>query len=1078
MLKAFRFTLFLFFIGVHSLVGQEMSIRFEQITTQDGLSQSTVNDILQDSRGFLWFATEDGLNRYDGYEFRIYRNDPYDLFSISSNQISSIIEDKSGAIWVGTKGGGLNKLDREQDRFMRFIHDTEDSKSISHNYINALFEDEAGVILVGTQSGLNILNPETNEFSVYSQMDENIALREARITTIFKDGNDFIWIGTEQQGLFRFDRLNGEIKRFEKGGNGTSRISDNWIVTLYEDKQGILWVGTQSGGLLRYDTEAQTFTSFTSVNSSNSSISNNWVLSLFEDSRGTFWVGTLNGLNILNRETGMFTSFIDLNYPINLSNNSISALYEDRSGVFWVGTRNGALNKFIRSSSESFTVYQNDPANSNSLSNNNIWAIAEDDEFNVWIGTQGGGVNKLNPQTNIFDKYRSDPTDPNSLTNDFVNAIIKDSNGTIWIGTIDGLNRYNKSTNDFTHFKNDPNDLQTISGNIITTILEDSRGIIWIGTLNNGLNAYDPETGEFRRFQNNENDPTSISHNKIWSMYEDRRGVFWVGTHGFGLNRYDRARGNFTRFTNNPDNERTLSDNFVNVITQDAEGTLWVGTINGLNRFNESTQTFTRYTTNDGLPNNVIYGIIEDYRGHLWLSTNSGIADFDAKTGSVRIYDRGDGLPSNEYRFGAYHKGNDGSLYFGGINGMVVFKPDSIRDNPYIPPVVVTDFQIFNEDVIISATDSPLKKSIIETDEIVLTWREKVISFEFAALHFAAPEQNQYQYKMEGFDDEWQDVGNRRFVSYTNLPQGYNYTFRVKASNKDGIWNEEGTEIRLKILPPPWKTWWAYSLYSFLGAGMLIGFINFRIAKERKKKEQVEQYNEELEALVKERTILLENEKEKSDALLYNMLPKEIADEIKDKGSAAPRRYEEVSVLFTDFENFTSTAATMSAKKLVTEINEIFEAFDNIMEEYGLEKIKTIGDAYMAVSGLPSEKEDHAVTCVKAAKEMQNYIHERNEDAAVKWRMRIGIHSGSIIAGIVGKKKFTYDIWGSTVILASRMEEVGEIGRVNISATTCDYVQEHFSCEYRGKVSVEGQGEMDMYFVGEEIKAVEPSSQK
>tara|TARA_R110000868_G_scaffold304437_16_gene565245 strand:+ start:17155 stop:20376 length:3222 start_codon:yes stop_codon:yes gene_type:complete len=1073
-LKKISFSLLLLFIGLQVVSAQDMSIRFEQITTEDGLSQSTVNAILQDSRGFLWFATDDGLNRYDGYEFKVYRNDPYDLFSISNNQISTIIEDKNGAIWVGTKGGGLNKLDREQDRFIRFTHNNEDDKSISHNYVNVLFEDESGVILIGTQRGLNILDPLTNEFSVYTKIDDDIQLKEARITTLYRDSNDFIWIGTEEEGLFRFDRINGDIKHFEEN-NPSSKISDNWIVTLYEDKSEVLWVGTQSGGLLRYNKEKQTFTSFTSVNSSIESISNNWVLSLYEDSRGTFWVGTLNGLNILNRETGSFISFMDLNYPINLSNNSISALYEDRSGVFWVGTRNGALNKFIRSSSESFTIYQNDPANSNSLSNNNIWAISEDDNGDVWIGTQGGGLNRLTLSTNEFRNFKNDPNDETSLSNDFVNSIIKDREGMLWVGTIDGLNLYNQKQDKFTHFKNSIDDETSISGNIITTIFEDSRGIIWVGTLNNGLNAYDRETGKFRRFQNNETDPSSISHNKIWSMFEDSRGVFWVGTHGFGLNKYDRARGNFTRYVNDPSDDSSISDNFINVITQDQKGTLWVGTINGLNKFNPELETFTRYTTSNGLPNNVIYGIIEDYRGHLWLSTNSGIADFDPISSSVRIYDRGDGLPSNEYRFGAFHQSADGSMYFGGINGMVVFKPDSIRDNPYIPPVVVTDFQIFNKDVFISPINSALKKSIIETDEISLTWRENVISFEFAALHFAAPEQNQYKYKMEGFDNDWQDVGNRRFVSYTNLPEGNEYVFRVIASNKDGIWNNEGASIRLKILPPPWKTWWAYGFYSVLGTSLLIGFINFQISRERKKKEQVEQYNEELEALVKERTILLENEKEKSDALLYNMLPKEIADEIKEKGSATPRRYEEVSVLFTDFENFTSTAATMSAKKLVSEINEIFEAFDNIIEKFNLEKIKTIGDAYMAVSGLPLEKEDHAYLCVKAAKEMQDFIKERNENAAVKWKMRVGIHSGSIIAGIVGKKKFTYDIWGSTVILASRMEEVGEINKVNISATTCDYVQDYFNCEYRGKVSVEGQGEMDMYFAGDEIKSMELS---
>ncbi|MCG8373322.1 MAG: hypothetical protein MI700_07300 [Balneolales bacterium] len=1051
---------------------QDMSIRFEQITTEDGLSQSTINDILQDTRGFLWFATEDGLNRYDGYEFKIYRNDPYDAFSISSNQISTILEDQDGAIWVGTKGGGLNKFDREQDRFLRFQHDETDSKSISHNFVTALFQDPLGVILVGTQGGLNILEPATNEFRIYNAVDEHEGISEARITTLYKDRNEFIWIGTAEDGLYQFDRQSFEIKQFRNEPGNTNSLSDNWIVTIYEDRKGEIWFGTQSGGLNHFDPVTERFKAYRAIPGNRNSISNNWVLSIYEDSRGTFWVGTLNGLNILNRETGDFTNFMELNYPINLSNNSITSLYEDRSGVFWVGTQNGALNKFIRSSSESFTVYQNDPSNSNSLSNNNIWAIYEDSQGNVWVGTQGGGVNKLYSDTRTFANFMHDPNDEMSLSNDFVNAIYEDRLGGIWIGTIEGLNLYDDELNKFIHFKHDPEDINTISGNIVTTIFEDSKGIIWVGTLNNGLNAYDPETGNFTRFTHSGTNPNSISHNKIWSMFEDDRGNFWVGTHGFGLNKYDRVRGTFTRYTFDSNDETSISDNFVNVIRQDRDGFLWVGTINGLNKFDPETEVFTRYSTKEGLPNNVIYGIIEDYRGHLWLSTNNGIVDFDPESESMRVYDRGDGLPSNEYRFGAFHKGADGSMYFGGINGIVVFKPDSIRDNPHIPPVVITDFQIFNEYVPISAVGSPLRKSISETDEIVLTWREKVFSFEFSALHFAAPEENNYEYKMEGFDLDWQQVGNRRYVSYTNLPAGQTYTFIVRASNNAGIWNTHGTSIQIKVLPPPWKTWWAYGLYSFLGATILVGFINFQIGKERKKKEQVQKYNEELEALVKERTILLENEKEKSDNLLYNMLPKGIADEIKEKGSAAPRRYEEVSVLFTDFENFTATAATMSAKKLVSEVNEIFEVFDNIIEKYGLEKIKTIGDAYMAVSGLPDEKENHALLCVRAAKEMQQFVDERNEAAAVKWKMRIGIHSGSVIAGVVGKKKFTYDIWGSTVILASRMEEVGEIGKINISATTCDFVHEDFTCEYRGKIHVEGQGDIDMYFVGDEKPSV------
>ncbi|MEP2448292.1 MAG: two-component regulator propeller domain-containing protein [Balneola sp.] len=301
--------------GFSYAIAQDKSVRFEQLTTADGLSQSTVNDILQDSRGFLWFATEDGLNRYDGYEFKVYRNNPNDSFSISGNQITTILEDENNSIWVGTRGGGLNHFDREKEQFTRFTHDIDNKKSISNNYVTDLYEDEFGVILVATQSGLNILNPNTNTFSVFTEMDKNSALQNARITTITNDSKNFIWIGTVENGLFRFNRETGEIRNYVVQN---SSISDNWIVTLYEDKLGALWVGTQSGGLNKFDAANDQFTNYSSVKKNISSISNNWVLSMYEDSRGTFWIGTLNGLNILNRETGEFISFIDLNLPTNL----------------------------------------------------------------------------------------------------------------------------------------------------------------------------------------------------------------------------------------------------------------------------------------------------------------------------------------------------------------------------------------------------------------------------------------------------------------------------------------------------------------------------------------------------------------------------------------------------------------------------------------------------------------------------------------------------------------------------------------------------------------------------------------
>ncbi|MEX1011138.1 MAG: two-component regulator propeller domain-containing protein [Balneolaceae bacterium] len=1041
------------------------SFRFAQITTEDGLSQSTINDILQDSRGFLWFATDDGLNRYDGYNFEVYKNIPGDTTSISSNVITGLIEDYSGNLWIATNGGGLNKFDRDHERFIRYRHDPNQPNSLSNDFVTAFHQDYTGVILIGTQAGLNIFDPSANRFITY-QAGEGSAteLEHDLITDLTKDAVGMIWVATQNGGMYKFDRFSETFTRYGPGDN--SGLEDPWVTRLYLDDENTLWVGTQSDGLYRFDRGTETFENFSNVSGDSQTISNNWILSMYEDEYGSFWVGTLNGLNLMDRKTGTFTN-ISQQQPAYLSNYSISTLYEDNSGVFWIGTRDGALNKLVRSM-ESFSVFQHDPGNQNSLSDNNVWAILEDRNGEVWIGTQGGGLNRYDPENDVMTRYLHDPDDESSLSDNFVNTLLEDRNGYLWVGTINGLNRLDPESGQVVRMTHDPENPETISGNQITSLLQDRHGIIWIGTLNSGLNGYDPASGEIRRFKHDPSDPESVSHNKVWSLFEDSAGNFWVGTHGYGLNRYDRVNGTFIHYRFNPGVSTSISNDFINFIYEDRQGQLWIGTINGLNRYNRIEETFEHYTTEDGLPNNVIYGIVEDDRGHLWLSTNNGIADFDPESGSVRRYGIGDGLPGNEFRFGAYHSGSEGRIYFGGIDGAVVFEADSLRDNPYLPPVVLTRFQIFNRDVEIG-NHSFLKRSITETERIDLDHSESVISFEYSGLHYASPKHNEYAFMLEGFDDGWQYVGSRRFTSYTNLQPG-NYRFRVKASNKDGLWNEEGTYVDLRISPPFWQTWWAYSLYFFMFSGVMVGFIQYRVGRERWKKKRIEELNTRLEREVNLRTNQLAEEKAKGDQLLRNILPEDVARELIENGKAQPRRYEEVTVIFTDFKNFTETASSMSAGRLLMELNEVFEAFDLIMEKQGVEKIKTIGDSYMAVAGAPIKHSDHAVRAVRACLEMIRYLEERNMNASVKWDMRVGVHSGSVIAGVVGKNKFTYDIWGDTVIIANRMEIAGEPGRVNVSAMTRDLVRDHFESEYRGKHPAEGKGNLDMYFINGEVR--------
>ncbi|MDX1670838.1 MAG: two-component regulator propeller domain-containing protein, partial [Balneolaceae bacterium] len=999
--------------GVYS---QNISMRYNHLSIDEGLSQSTITDILQDSKGFLWFATEDGLNRYDGYEFTVYKHQPGDSTSLSTNAISEMLEDSHGHIWVATKGGGLNRYHRETETFVRFTHDPDDPNSLSDNYITALYEDRTGVILVGTRNGLNIYQPGKRKFIRYQ---ENEGLRGSWITSIIKDREDFIWIGTQKKGLNRFDRRRESFKNYRYIEGDTTALSDNWVETLFMDRNKVLWVGTQNGGLNRFDREKESFTHYKHDPGDSNSLNHNWVLTIYEDQYGEIWVGTMKGLSRLNREEGTFVDISRLKDAPLLDNRSITKLIEDRSGVFWVGTRNDGLYKFIQSA-DYFNVYRHDLNKPMSLSENTIWGILEANDGSLWIGTQGGGLNYLSPERDEVTYYRHDPDDPHSLSDNFVNTIYQDSEGVIWIGTTNGLNIYNSLVDGFKVYRHDPEADHSIPGNIITTIREDKTGKIWIGTLNNGLGRFDKRSGKFTNYRSRPDSETGMSQNKIWSFYEDYAGVFWVGTHGYGLNKYDRKNDQFRRFVHDPTDSTSISDNFVNVVYQDRAFRYWIGTLKGLNRYYPETESFKSYTTDDGLPNNVIYGIVEDDRGHLWLSTNKGITDFDPDSETFRNYDVEDGLPSNEFRFGAYHRGHSGRIYFGGIKGLVSFRPEKIRKNPYPPPVILTKFEIYNEEVPIGAS-SPLKRSIFETDRVKLDYRDKVISIAFAALHYASPSQNRYAYKLEGFDDEWQQIGNRRVVTFTNLP-AKKYTLRVKAANKDGVWNEEGTSLELVITPAPWKTWWAYSIYGVMGIALLGGLIQFRIERERKKKKELEESNEILEKLVDNRTQELKKEKGKSEGLLYNILPREVATELKEKGTTTPRRFEEATIMFTDFKDFSAVAATLPAARLVNELNEIFQQFDAIIDRNGLEKIKTIGDAYMAAGGIPREQKNHALKCVQAAREILQYIEDRNNRSSINWEIRIGLHTGSVIAGVVGKRKFTYDLWGDTVILASKME--------------------------------------------------------
>ncbi|MCP4544065.1 MAG: response regulator [Chloroflexi bacterium] len=859
-------------------------LKFTHLSVENGLSQNDGRQILQDQLGFIWIGTQDGLNRYDGYGFKVYTCDPDDNTGLSDDFINALYQDRAGTLWVGTKNGGVNKFDRTTGQFTRYRHDPEDPHSLSHDHVQAIYEDQSGILWIGTRGGgLNRFDRDTGQFVRYQHDPDNPnSLSHDAVSSIAQDQSGFLWIATEGGGLNRFDPRSdqadtGHFVHYQHNPNNPNSLSDDTVWSIYLDRTGILWFGTEQGGLNRFDpaiTGSGTFTHYRHNPLDPTSISHDEIDDITEDISGDLWIGTRGGgLDKFDRETQTFITYQhNTDDPGSLSHNTVAAVYFDRAGTLWVGTVGKGVN-LLDPNTQKFLHLGTEPGNPNSLSYDFVMGVYEDSEGILWMGTIGGGVNAYDRKTRTFTHYKAGPDTPGSISANRVWTIAEDQTGTLWMGTLGGgLNKFDRETQTFTHYKADPDNPNSLSHNVIWTIYKDRQGILWIGTFGKGLDAFDPATETFTHYAANPDDPESLSHNVIKAIFEDQSGTLWVGTDEGGLNRFDRETQTFTHYRADPDNPHSLSNDRIKAIQQDQTGTLWIGTGSGLNRFNQTDETFTHYYEKDGLPNDVIYGILEEVSpdgeasldsegGNLWLSTNRGLSKFNPQTETFKNYDFRDGLQGNEFNAGAFHKSASGEMFFGGVHGVSAFYPEKIKDNPYLPPVVLTDFQIFNESVPI-AKDSPLSQSISEIEEIVLSYEDKVFSFEFAALNYIIPEKNQYAYMMEGFDQDWVYSGNRRFATYTNLDPG-TYTFKVKGSNNDGVWNESGVSVQVIIPPPFWETMWFRTCVLLIVAAIIAGTWYLRIATIKSQQrtletqvaertEQLAQSNEEL-ATAKER---------------------------------------------------------------------------------------------------------------------------------------------------------------------------------------------------------------------------------
>ncbi len=866
---------FLFIVAVFffsNSFAQINNLKFDRITVEEGLSQNSVHSILQDSYGFLWIGTLDGLNKYDGYEFKEYRCVEEIANTLSNNSITAIIEDRERNLWIGTSDG-LNRYNRETNDFTRFKKNDDDQNSIGNNDITTLCFIEPGILWIGTRfGGLHRYDLEKNRFSAYTHnLEDSSGISAKSIDAVFRDSDKVLWIGTRGDGLFSYNKKTDRFKKCNQDPENDNINKDN-IYDICEDDLNNLLLGT-GNGLIKYNKMENSFIRYSSINKEQEKYFD-YVHSVIKTRTGSIWAGTNNsGLLKYDKKTGNFIQYS--NNPHNLysiSSNTINSLYEDRTGILWIGTYAGGLNKLSQDANK-FSFYQNSADDPQKLSNNKIRAIFEDRSGLLWVGDDGGGLVKYDRKNRKMKYYQYDKDDPGSLSDNSVSVIFEDRDGDFWIGTkYGGLNKFNKYTGKFVRNIGGRKDSGKMITSKILSIYEDRSGKLWIGTKGAGLYLLIKKTGKLTQYRYDRNDPLSLSNNCIWAMHEDDKGKFWLGTSA-GLNSLDRETGVFSRYIENFEHKVEIGKNIVLTIWDDKKGLLWLGTYGGgIIKFNRQTGASLRLREKDNLPNDVIYGILGDNEGCLWLSTNRGLARFYPLTETFNNYTTKDGLQSSEFNSGAYFKSQSGELFFGGVNGLNTFFPAEIKKDHIPPQVAITEFLVLNESVI-PGDNSALKKDISVAERIELEYKKQVFTFKFSALHFASPGKNQYAYILEGYDEDWNYVGNRPFATYTGIPPG-DYVFRVKASNKDNVWNEVGTSVKIVIKPPLWLNKW----FRILMAGSIFIFLFFlykiriRMIEKQKIKlkeivdERTAQLNEEREGLVKINQVMQQEMMERNKA--------------------------------------------------------------------------------------------------------------------------------------------------------------------------------------------------------------------
>lgn len=849
-----RWYCFLLFLAINFLpasgASQRIYVAFDRVLDNQGYTNSIVPAFAQDKYGFIWFGTPNGLCRYDGYKSTVFKQNPHDANSLSNNNVGELYFDKKGILWIGTDDG-LNRFDPTTETFTRFFSDPNDPESLSQNEIDVIYSDVLGKLWIGTYlGGVNKFDPETGKSVRFMHNpDDPGSISHNEIRCIIEDTEGNMWFGTAE-GLNLLNGQNGKFTRFFHDPKNPNSLCFNNVSVLFQDLEDTIWIGTWGGGINKFYPKENRFeyVPFKVTGKLNSEPIR--ITFIHQDQSGTLWFGVNDlGLCRYNEQDQSFVCYSNRPDDIrSLSSNRVVSIFEDKSAILWIGTRGGGISKY-NPRKEKFYVYKNEPILETNLNKNNqynklILAICEDpdDLGNVyWIGSFNS-LFRLNREQDTFQQF------PNTCDNlklpgkDVIRSILFDKTKKCWLGTDVGLFQFSRSTGKFT-----PHDLSWIGVGdqfAINTIISDSLDRIWIGS-DEGLLQLDSDYKIKKKLTINKNAKTKEQFKliHICEQKSSRGQYLWLGAYDSGLIKYSVNDGKTTAFTFQKGHPNSISNNNVRTILEDKSGILWLGTDRGMNRFDPKTEQFQVFSEKDGLCNERVFALVEDDIGRIWISTNNGLSRFDPMTRTFLSYDISHGLELNYFVQGAYLKSWSGEIFLGGVNGYLSFYPHEINANPNIPDVVITDFRVLNKSLKIK---DRLEKSIIYTDEIQLTHKDYLFSIEYTALDYNWPEKNRYAYKMEGSGADWIDMGVNREITFSWLESG-DYIFKIKGCNSDGVWNESPRELHIKILPPWWKTWWAYSIYISVFCLAILAGHRYRV-RQLKNREEI------LARLVKQRT--------------------------------------------------------------------------------------------------------------------------------------------------------------------------------------------------------------------------------